>query len=85
MEIKDYLIATGTAAAGALVATLFFALLALIGWPIIWVFSVIVFLPKTYSWAIEYRENREPDYIYFLIEKAENAFKGKSKDNKIEF
>ena len=85
MRIKDYLIAVGTAAAGALVATLFFALLALIGWPIIWVVLVITFLPKTYSWAVEYRENREPDYIYYLIKKAENALKDKSKDSKIEF
>jgi len=85
MRIKDYLIAVGTAAAGALAITLLLALLALIGWPVVWVVLVVVFLPKTYSWAVEYRENREPNYIGYLIEKAENAFKGKSKDSKIEF
>lgn len=85
MRIKDYLIAVGTAAAGALAITLLLALLALIGWPVVWVVLVIVFLPKTYFWAVEYRENREPDYMCYLIEKAENAFKGKSKDSKIEF
>lgn len=85
MRIKDYLIAVGTAAAGALAITLLLALLALIGWPVVWVVLVIAFLPKTYSWAVEYRENREPDYMYYLMKKAENAFKGKSKDSKIEF
>ena len=85
MKIKDYLIAVGTAAAGALAITLLLALLALIGWPVVWVVLVIAFLPKTYSWAVEYRENRESDYMCYLIKKAENAFKGKSKDSKIEF
>ena len=36
MKIKDYLIAVGTAAAGALAITLFIGLLALIGWPVVW-------------------------------------------------
>lgn len=85
MKSKDYLIAIGTAAVGALATTLLLALLALIGWPVVWVALVIVFLPKTYSWAVEYRENREPDYIYYLIKKVENTFKGNSKDSKIEF
>ena len=85
MRIKDYLIAVGTAAAGALVITLFIGLLALIGWPTVWVALVVVFLPKTYSWAIEYRESNEPDYMCYLIEKIEEVFKDKPKKSEIEW
>lgn len=84
MKIKDYLIAVGTAAAGALIVALFFGLLALIGWSVVWVVLVIAFLPKTYSWAVEYRENKEPDYMCYLIEKVEKVFKDKP-ENKIEW
>lgn len=85
MKIKDYLIAVGTAAAGALIVTLFFGLLALIGWPVVWVALVIMFLPKAYSLAVEYRENKEPDYMVYLIEKVEKAFEDKPNKSKIEW
>ena len=85
MKIKDYLIAVGTAAAAALVIALFIGLLALIGWPVVWVTLVIVFLPKTYSWAVEYRESSEPDYMCYLIAKIEKAFKDKPKKSEIEW
>ena len=85
MKIKDYLIAVGTAAAGALAITLFIGLLALIGWPVVWVALVIAFLPKAYSWAVEYRESNEPDYICYLIEKIEKVFKDKPKKSEIEW
>ena len=85
MKIKDYLIAVGTAAAAALVITLFIGLLALIGWPTVWVALVVVFLPKTYSWVIEYRESNEPDYMCYLIEKIEEVFKDKPKKSEIEW
>ena len=42
MKIKDYLIAVGTAAAAALAIALFIGLLALIGWPVVWVALVIL-------------------------------------------
>lgn len=85
MKIKDYLIAVGTAAAGALIVTLFFGLLALIGWPVVWAALVIMFLPKAYSLAVEYRENKEPDYMVYLIEKVEKAFEDKPNKSKIEW
>lgn len=85
MKIKDYLIAVGTAAAGALAIALFIGLLALIGWPTVWVALVIVFLPKTYSWAVEYRESNEPDYPCYLIAKIEKVFKDKPKKSEIEW
>jgi hypothetical protein len=85
MKIKDYLIAVGTAAAAALAIALFIGLLALIGWPVVWVALVIVFLPKTYSWVVEYRESNELDYTYYLIKKAERVFKDKPKQSEIEW
>ena len=85
MKIKDYLIAVGTAAAGALAITLFIGLLALIGWPVVWVALVIAFLPKAYSWVVEYRESNEPDYMCYLIEKIEKIFKDKPKKSEIEW
>mgnify|MGYP003292754714 FL=1 len=85
MRIKDYLIAVGTAAAGALAIALFIGLLALIGWPTVWVALVIAFLPKTYSWVIEYRESNEPDYMCYFIEKIEKVFKDKPKKSEIEW
>ena len=85
MKIKDYLIAVGTAAAGALAITLFIGLLALIGWPVVWVALVIAFLPKAYSWAVECRESNEPDYMCYLIEKIEKVFKDKPKKSEIEW
>ena len=84
MKIKDYLIAVGTAAAVALVIALFIGLLALIGWPVVWVALVITFLPMTYSWTVEYRESNEPDYIWYLIEKIKKVFKDKPKKSEIE-
>ena len=85
MKIKDYLIAVGTAAAAALAIALFIGLLALIGWPTVWVALVVVFLPKTYSWVIGYRESNEPDYMCYLIEKIEEVFKDKPKKSEIEW
>ena len=87
MKIKDYLIAVGTAtaAAAALAIALFIGLLALIGWPVVWVALVITLLPKTYAWTVEYRESNEPDYMCYLIEKVEKAFKDKPKKSEIEW
>ena len=85
MKIKDYLIAVGTAAAAALVIALFIGLLALIGWPVVWVALVIAFLPKTYSWAVEYRESSDLNYMSYLIEKIEKVFKDKPKKSEIEW
>ena len=85
MKIKDYLIAVGTAAAAALAIALFIGLLALIGWPVVWVALVITFLPKTYAWVVEYRESNEPDYMCYLIEKIEKVFKDKPKKSEIEW
>ena len=85
MKIKDYLIAVGTAAAGALVIALFIGLLALIGWPVVWIALVIAFLPKAYSWAVEYRESNEPSYGCYLIEKIEKIFNDKPKKSEIEW
>ena len=85
MKIKDYLIAVGTAAAATLAIALFIGLLALIGWPVVWVALIIAFLPKTYALAVEYRESNEPDYMCYLIEKAEKVFKDKPKKSEIEW
>ena len=85
MKIKDYLIAVGTAAVGALAIALFIGLLALIGWPVVWVALVIAFLPKTYAWAVEYRESNELDYMCYLVAKVEKAFKDKPKKSEIEW
>jgi hypothetical protein len=85
MKIKDYLIAVGTAAAVSLVIALFIGLLALIGWPIVWVVLVITFLPEAYSWVVEYRESNEPDYMCYLIKKAEKVFEDKPKKSEIEW
>ena len=85
MKIKDYLIAAGTAAAATGIVTLFIALLVLIGWSALWATLIIAFLPKTYSWAVEYRESNEPDYMSYLIEKIEKVFEDKPKKSEIEW
>ena len=85
MKIKDYLIAVGTAAVCSVLVTVVITLMSLISWAVVWVFGVIIALPISYKIAQEYRESREKDYILFLSDKIEEAFKDKTKNSSIDW
>lgn len=85
MKIKDYLMAVGAAAAGALALVFVFWVLSLMSWAFVWACIVMCSLPFCYKLTQEYHESDEIDFVIFIIEKIKDAFDDKPKQSDIEW